>query len=77
MLSIKKIHKGRSAINQKNQKWEKCDAINQKNQQGRSAINQKNQRGEKCNQTKESKGEEVQCNQKNQKGGEVQSIKRI
>ena len=35
MLSMRRINRGRSAINQKNKKGEKCNATNQKNQKGK------------------------------------------
>jgi len=62
--SIRRVNRGRSAINQKNQRREKCNAI-KLFKRGRSAINQKNQ-----------KEGEVQCNQTNQEGEKCNAIRR-
>jgi len=76
MQSIGRIKRGRSAINQKNQKGEKCNAIRRmKNQTGEKKPNcdhathqttkmqsiGRTKRGRSAMQSEESKGGEVQC----------------
>jgi len=71
MLSIRRIYKGRSAINQKNQKGEEMQCNKSK-----ESIEGKVQsiKRDRCNQLEKSKGGEEQCNQKNQKGEKCNAI---